>query len=198
MGKSAALRQLVSALFPLVLFWAIEEFWGLKAALVAGCIGAFVELGWERYSLGRVTFLTLVSNLLVLVLGGVSFFMDSGVAFKLQPFAMELGMAGFLVMSRVMGPREPFLIQMFRQNPVIPEDRRQLLMQQDWFIAKLRGADTRLVLFLILHGLAVGWAAIWGSTRVWILLKGVLFYVLLVLVMVPMYKRPRESVKQSV
>ena len=40
-------KPLVTALFPLVLFWAIEEFLGLKAALIAGCAAATFEVLWE-------------------------------------------------------------------------------------------------------------------------------------------------------
>jgi uncharacterized membrane protein len=71
-------------------------------------------------------------------------------------------------------------------------------MAQAWFVERMARADTRLVVFFVLHGLAVAWAAVWGSTRVWILLKGVLFYVLLVLVMAPMYKRRRVDNPRSV
>lgn len=182
-------RQLFAALFPLVLFWAIEELWGLKAALVAGCVAAVFELGWERLRQGRISFMTLSSNALVLGLGGISFAMDSGVAFKLQPMVMELGMAGLMTMARFGG--EPFMTRSFRDAPVLDAPRREAALAQDWFVARLRSMDTRLILFLSIHGLAVGWAAVWGSTRLWILLKGVLFYVLLVLVMAPMYKRRR-------
>jgi intracellular septation protein A len=185
-------RQLFSALLPLVLFWAIEEFLGLKAALIAGCVAAVAELGWERFSTGRISFLTLSSNVLVLGLGAISFWMDSGVAFKLQPAVMEFGMAGFMAMSRLKGG-EPFMIRTFRDSPMLDAEKRTQVLAQDWFRKRLSSADTRLLVFLVFHGLALTWAAIWGSTRIWILLKGVLFYVLLVLVMLPMYRRPNVS-----
>lgn len=182
-------RQLFSALLPLVLFWAVEALYGLKAALVVGCVAAVIEIVWERFSQGKVSFLTWASNGLVLGLGGVSFLMDSGVAFKLQPAVMEVSMAGLLGWLRITG--EPFMLRTFRDAPMPDPGKRDFLLAQAWFLKRLRDADSRLIVFFVIHGLAVAWAAIWGSSTVWILLKGVVFYVLLVLVMVPMYKRPR-------
>ena len=185
--------QLFGAILPLVLFWAIEEFYGLKAALVVGCFAAVGELGWERWRKGKVSFLTLSSNALVLGLGAVSYLTDSGIAFKLQPAIMEFGMAALMISMRFRGG-EPFMIRTFRDAPMLDTARREHVLKQAWFMAKLHAADTRFIVFLIFHGLAVGWAAIYASSTVWIALKGVLFYVLLVLVMLPMYRKPHASI----
>lgn len=179
---------LLGALLPLVLFWAIEEFWGLKAALIAGCVAAVLELGWEKFRSGRISFLTASSNALVLGLGAVSFWMDSGVAFKLQPAVMETAMAVFMIVVRFRGG-EPFMIRTFRDAPMLDAAKKDAVLAQGWFVARLKAADTRLIVFFIIHGFALAWSAVWASTRVWILLKGVLFYVLLVLVMAPMYRK---------
>ncbi|MBI3544017.1 MAG: septation protein IspZ [Deltaproteobacteria bacterium] len=184
--------QLFGALLPLVLFWAIEELWGLKAALVVGCVAAVGEVGWEKWKTGKVSFLTLSSNALVLGLGGISFWMDSGVAFKLQPAVMEAAMGIMMLGMRFRGG-EPFMIRTFRSAPMLDAEKREAVLKQEWFVKRLRGSDTRLILFLFFHGVAVAWAAVYSSSRVWILLKGVLFYVLLVLVMLPMYRRPHAS-----
>lgn len=181
--------QMLSALFPLVLFWAIETYYGLKAALVAGCIGAVLEMSWEKYKTGRISFLTLSSNLLVLGLGAVSFWMDSGAAFKLQPAVMEIAMAVFMVGARIKGG-EPFMIRTFRDSPMLDPDKRHQILAQPWFFARLKKADNRLILFFIGHGIAVAWAAIFATSTVWIALKGLLFYVMLVLVMLPSMRRP--------
>jgi intracellular septation protein len=177
-------QQIFTAFLPLVLFWAVEEFLGLKAALIVGCIAAVGELAWERIKRGRVSFVTWASNLLVLGLGAISYFMDSGVFFKLQPAVMEIAMAVMMVATRLRGG-EPFLLRMFREGPVIDPGRRDAALANEAFVARLRVMDLRMTIFLIIHGLAVAWAAIWASSRVWILLKGVLFYVLMMMVMLP-------------
>lgn len=186
-GASLVKRQVFSALFPLVLFWAIEKLYGLTAALVVGCVAAVAEIAWEWWTQKRVSFLTWSSNGLVLSLGAVSYFMHSGVAFKLQPAVMELGFSVLMCAMRFSG--EPFMIRTFRETP-LDEGKRALLLGQAWFIKRLRALDARLIAFFAMHGLAVAWAAVWASSDAWVFLKGVLFYVLLVLVMVPMYKRP--------
>lgn len=182
------MKALFGALLPLVFFWAIEEFYGLKAALVAGCVVAVIEVVWEYSTKRRVSFLTWASNGLVLGLGTVSFWMDSGVAFKLQPMVMELGMAGMMVVVRFKSS-EPFMLRSFKEAPVLDSKRREAALENPEFRRELGRMDLRMVVFFILHGLAVGWAAIWGSTRIWILLKGVLFYVLLALFMLPSIAR---------
>ncbi|MEW6057647.1 MAG: septation protein IspZ [Bdellovibrionota bacterium] len=188
-------RQFFIALFPLVLFWVVEEFFGLKVALIVGLITAILELGYEKYSQKKIGFMTWVSNGLILGLGLVSLAMNSGTAFKLQPAVMELALALVMVAMRF-GGRESFLVRSFREFPAFDAKKRDFLMNQPWFQEQVRKLDTRMIGFLVIHGLAVAWAAVWGSTRIWILLKGVLFYVLLVLVMAPMYKRPRGNPAQ--
>lgn len=189
--------QVFTAIFPLVLFWAIEEFLGLKAALVVGCVAAVLEIFWERWRTGRVSTITFASNALVLGLGAVSFYMDSGIAFKLQPMVMELGMAAFLVFTRIK-TGEPLFVTMVREgkSPGLTPEKQAQILASPAAVSHFVRMDLKLTLFLIVHGLAVGAAAYWGSTRLWILLKGVLFYVLLAVVMVPagdLLRKARES-----
>ncbi len=184
-------NALFLALLPLVLFWGVEEYFGLKAALIVGCVVAVIEIVWEKTKNSKVSFITLASNSLILGLGGISFLMDSGVAFKLQPAVMEIGMAVFLVIVARRG--EPFLLRTFREFKGADTAKREMLLSQAWFVEKIQKTDRRMVWFFLFHGLAVACAAVWGSTRMWILLKGVLFYVLMVAVMLPMYRRPKQT-----
>lgn len=176
--------QIFTALLPLVLFWIVEEFFGLKVALVVGCVAAVLELGLEKYFKKRISFMTWASNGLILGLGAVSLWMNSGLAFKLQPMVMELSMAALMAVLRLTGG-EPFMLRVMRDAPFGKPGQKEFLLKQPWFTQRLQALDTHFILFLVCHGLAVGWAAVWGSTRLWILLKGVLFYVLMVLVMIP-------------
>lgn len=179
------------ALLPLILFWAVEEFFGLKTALVVGCIAAILEIAYEKIRYKKVTFVTWISNMLVLGLGAVSYVFDSGIAFKLQPAIMEVGMGAMMLFTSIRG--EPFLIKMMKEFKGVDVEKRDALMQVPWFVERLKSANTRLIVFFFLHAIALTWAAIWGSSRIWILLKGVLFYVLLVVVMAPMYIRPKQN-----
>lgn len=181
---------LASALLPLVVFWAIETYWGLEAALIAGCITAVGEIAYEKIRLGKVSAMTASSNALVLGLGAISYFMKSPVAFRLQPAVMEWGMLVMMMVGEKMSG-QPFLLQMMSENPLLEADKRALIFAQPEVLKRLKATNQRLAWFLALHGLAVAAVAIWGSTGQWIFLKGILFYVLLVLVMLPMYKRPR-------
>lgn len=184
--------QLFAALIPLVVFWAVESYWGLKAALVLGCVTAVIEVVWEKLTQKRVSFLTATSNGLMLGLGTLSFAMDSGVAFKLQPMVMEVAMALVMAIMRLRGG-EPFMVRTFASARGVDALQRTQLMANPIFTKRLRSMDTVFIGFLFLHGLAVGAAALWGSTGLWILLKGVLFYVLMVLVFIPFLRRPRAA-----
>ena len=178
--------QVFTAVFPLVLFWVIEEFLGLKAALIVGCIAAVGEIIWEYGRTRRVSVVTFASNALVLGLGAVSFYMDSGIAFKMQPMVMELGMAGFLIFTRYKTGESLFLTMVREgKSPGLTPEKQNQILGNAAALAHFALMDFKLTLFLVVHGLAVGAAALWGSTRLWILLKGVLFYVLLAVVMVP-------------
>ena len=133
--------------------------------------------------------MTWAVNGLVLALGAVSFWMDSGVAFKLQPAVMEAGMAAFMLVMRRNGG-EPFMLRTFRDAPMIEPQKKDFLLNLDWFKARLRKFDNYLIIMMFLHSLAVVFVAIWGTTDQWVLLTKVLFYVLLVLIALPMYKKP--------
>ena len=113
--------------------------------------------------------------------------MDSGTAFKLQPAVMELGMGFMMILMRFKG--KSFLLTIMSENPMLSQEQRNLLLGNAVMRARLIATDTRLIVFFCLHGLALAAAAIWGTTSQWILLKGVLFYVLMVAVMLPMYRR---------
>ena len=180
-SKSRQLTQgVATALLPLVVFWLIETYWGLEAALIAGCVTAVIEIVYEKLSQKRVSFMTWVSNGMVLGLGAVSYGFQSGVAFKLQPAIMELAMAVTMVVLSHRG--KPFLVEMMKNNPLHQPNINPMV--NDIILNRMVALDRRMQWFFAIHGLAVGAAAIWGSTSLWMFLKGVLFYVLMVAVMV--------------
>ena len=140
-------RQLFTALIPVVLFWAVEKYLGLKAAILIGSAAGVAEVAWEKITTGRVAFLTLFSNAMVVGLGVVSYVMNSGVAFKLQPGVLELVMAAMMVGMRWTGEGEPFMVRTMRDSPMLDREKRELVLAQPWFYQRLASADSRLAVW---------------------------------------------------
>jgi intracellular septation protein len=162
-SRSTAIRNfLLGGLLPVVAYALVDSFCGTKVGLIAGMAAGVGEIAWEKWRLGKVQGVTWLSNFLVLALGALSLYEDSGVFFKLQPAIFMLLFSGLCIGSSVL--KRPFLVELARkQNPDLPPAA--------W--PKLAAMNFRLgFLFLGLTLVSVHAAYYW-STAAWAILKGV-------------------------
>jgi intracellular septation protein len=196
-GKIAII---LAGVLPLLAFALIEEYFGIVWGLIAGMTFGVGEVVWEFFTQRKVEALTWGSNVLVLGLGGVSLLTQEGIWFKLQPALLEAAFSVALWGSVIW--KKPLLFSwMLKQSAQMhgqggtglgggfgkgggaessflggesqhhwPEPFRK---QMERMKHLLYGFTLRLGFFFIIHaGLAV-WAAFYGSTSAWLLLKGV-------------------------
>src|SRR5512138_100394 len=79
------------------------------------------EIAWEKWRLGKVQGVTWASNFLVLLLGALSLYEDSGVFFKLQPAIFLVAFSFLCLGSSLIG--RPFMLEMAKkQNPALPPE----------------------------------------------------------------------------
>jgi intracellular septation protein len=169
----ALLRSLfLGGVLPVVAFALVENYYGTMGGLIAGITFGIGELTYEYVRFRKIQGITIVGNLLVIVLGGLSLFENNPVFFKLQPAFLIFAFAGLLIGSSLL--KKPFLVEMSRkQMPDAPEVVRQ----------RLSGLNLRLGFCMIGIGLLSVYAAYFWSTPAWALLKGVGVPVILVVYM---------------
>ncbi len=159
--KSQALAFFFGGLLPVIAFTVIEDQYGTVAGIVAGMVFGLGEVAYEYFRLKKVSPITWIGNLLILVLGGISLVSSEGLWFKLQPALFEAFFAVFLWGS-VLFKKNILLMMAEKQGQKIPEKLH----------SKMNAITVRLGFFFAVHtGLAI-WAALSWTTAQWALLKG--------------------------
>jgi intracellular septation protein len=181
-----ALFTLVASLLPVIAFAIVEEIYGTKVGLVAGVVLAIAELTYEWKTLGRPQGITIVANLLVLVLGGLSLYESNATFFKLQPAVLVFVFAGLLIGSSIL--KRPFLVELMKkQRPDLNEMGAELL----------RGLNLRLGIALLFAGLVGVYAAFYWPTAWWATYKAIgvpVFVILYMLLDVAVWKRRHRQI----
>lgn len=177
---------LLGGLLPVLAYVAIEAIYGTVAGLIAGIVLGIGEMVYEYVTLKKVQGITIISNLLVIVLGGVSLFESDPTFFKLQPAILCFAFAGFLLISSWMG--KPMLVEMMRkQRPDAPPEAFELVGKMNF----------RVGLMMIVIGIVGVHAAYHWSTAAWATYKGVgvpallLVYMLIEVVIVRLRRNRR-------
>ena len=161
--KNQALRQfLLGGLLPIIAFTVAEAIHGTVAGLIAGMIFGIGEMAYELWTLKRIQGITLASNALVLVLGGLALWSDDSAFFKLQPAILVFAFALFLLGSSWL--RKPLLLELLKkQGREVPPAA----------IPTLTGMNFRLGLCMIVVGAAGVHAAYYWATAAWATYKAV-------------------------
>ena len=159
--RGAFLSFFFGGLLPILAFSLIEDSYGPVWGTVAGMIFGVGEIVFEKIRYKKVSNITWIGNLMILVLGMISIVSQEGVWFKLQPALFEAFFAILLWGSLIM--KKPLLISMAeKQGTQIPDIAKPLM----------KGMTFRLGLFFALHAVIATWAAFSWTTAQWAWLKG--------------------------
>lgn len=158
-------RKIVfGALLPVLAFTWLEDQYGILWGVIGGMIFSLGEIAFEFWQEKRVSTLSWIAAVAILILGTLSIIAQDGIWFKLQPAIFEGVMALTIFVLGFRG--RPFLLWLMeqqKQNP--PEFLRPRFKNISW----------RLGCFFAFHTILAVWAAIAWSTRDWAILKGVGF-----------------------
>jgi hypothetical protein len=169
----------LQGILPLVVFALVDIFAGLRAALIAAIVFAVLEACWSYYTFGEIDHLTWVSLGLICVMGALSYKMKSDRLFKFQPVALGVIAALVFVYFRV--TEAPLLLQLVpKVSLLLPPERRDLF-ESPQALAALNRLDLLMIAVLLIHSALVAWAAVRKSTMVWLIVRGVMLYVLMLL-----------------
>jgi intracellular septation protein len=160
--KSQALSFFFGGVLPLVAFTVIEDQYGTLAGIVAGMVFGVGEVIYEYVTQKKVSAITWIGNLMILVLGALSLISSDGIWFKLQPALFEAFFALFLWGS-LLAKKNILLLMAEKQGQSIPAELHD----------RMGGFAFRMGLFFAAHAVLAVWAALYWTTAQWALLKGV-------------------------
>lgn len=183
--------MLLQGILPLVVFAIVDIFAGVKWGVAAAMVIAAIEVGGTWWVSGEIDSTTVVSALLVIVLGGLSWWLDDPRFFKFQPVVLGVAMAGILAWYQWFDT--PLMLKLMeRQSIMVPPEMREMAANPvvREMISRVSGD---LVWFFLIHAALVAWAALRMSTMWWLVIRGVGFYVLLAALMVVEIVRARAG-----
>lgn len=187
MQRTELLKKMLPGFIPLFVFIAIDEIWGTRAGLIAALVIGAGELLWIGIREKRFDRFVLFDTLLLLILGGVSLFLNNDIFFKLKPGLVELILCAVLALSAFS-----------KVNVVVLMSKRYMkdLELSDEQTNKMRDS-LRLMFFIFLaHTLLVFYAAFYLSDGAWAFISGGLFYILFGVVFIYELFRQKQNRKK--
>jgi intracellular septation protein A len=172
LSRSQLIFNLLYSLVPLIGFWLVEKYWGLEAGIVVAIVLGIGEVAWVYWRERRWEPFSLWSAVLVIVMGIVSWQLESGKILLLKPAIIEAVFASVFIVSSI--AKKPFMLLMAQKQFGKVEFNS---MQLRYF----NGVNWRIGLLFLLHTMMTVYAALWLSSDAWFFAKGVLFYILLAL-----------------
>jgi intracellular septation protein A len=172
------MKILIIGLFPVLIFWFVEEKFGTLWGLVAAIIWAIGECLYEYLKFKRIEKLTIFSTSLVVLLGGLGIWLENGILFKFQPVIVESVFAGILYFGGRRG--EPVMFQMARKTrpEIFLNKPEEALQHQRLMMGRL---TNHLIVILLLHSVLLAYLALRGTTGQWAFWKGIGFNLFLVI-----------------
>ncbi len=169
MNIKQLLVKLLPGLLPLFIFIIADEIWGTRVGLMVAIASGIVEtlLLWIKEK--RFDKFILFDTFLIVTLGGISFWLDNDVFFKLKPAIVGVIICTMLGVS-VFTP----------QNFVLAMSKRyfkDMTFSDEQYIQLMR--SMKIVFFIFLFHTALIFYSVWFmSKEAWAFISGGLFYIL--------------------
>ena len=126
---------------------------------------ALLEILLERILFRHIHTISKINFILIVILGGVAFLGEEGIWFKLQPFFTGVGLGGILWVQNFRG--KSIMWKMLEEFPnKVPPPRPLVEMM-----------ERHMSIFMLFYGIFMGAVAIWCSTKEWLFLKTIGFYI---------------------
>lgn len=174
-------QVILMGLIPLIIFVIVDLFAGLKWGVYAAVAFAVLECVWGYVQFHEFDPSSLVAAGLIIVLGFVSIRMNSSIYFKFQPVVLDLVFAAFFAYFQFFDT--PFMLKYLPKiAPLFPPEQQERLMSP--FFQELFGRMSGDIVYVfLLHAILVAYVAVRHSNLVWLIVRGVMIYVLMFLMM---------------
>ncbi|MBN2695595.1 septation protein IspZ, partial [bacterium] len=181
------MRLFLSTMIPIAIYVIIESVFEFKTAIILTVIYGFIEFFYFYHKDKKVDKLILVSVVLIVVTGFISYYFDNPSFIKLKPAVLQFFAVAFL-MYFVITKKSIFDIMKDR----LPQKQQTLSKDQSEFLQKITKHTT---IMLFLHSFLIIYTAFYCSSAIWAFTSGVMPYILMVLLMFfeIIYKRVKNS-----
>ena len=166
-------------LLPLLIFVIVDSFAGLKSALITTVIVALVEVLFTIIYFGEIDSISLFSLFLVFFMAFLSYKKQSDLFIKFQPVALS-AIFGLTFIVSFLISKPLFYEFTLKYKDFLPQQLK-LQLENPFFITYLKTASWTLGLSFLLHGFFTAWAALKLSNWWWIAIRGIGFYVFMLL-----------------
>ena len=147
----------ILSFIPIIVFWVVEENWGLQAGIIAALIAGILEVGYWWIKEKRLDKIALFSTVLIILMGIISYFTQSSFFIKLKPAIMEAILAIILIGSSIMG--KPLLIEIAKKQ--LGNQLKDNYLLQEY----LKGVNIRFAVAFLIHAILTAYAAMYLSTK---------------------------------
>ena len=172
----------IYGMVPLAVFVLVDTFSSLKWAVISAIAFAVFDVILSYYTLKTLDPGRVFALLLLCVFGAMALRTGNPRWVKLQPVVLSAGFAVFVGYFQFFGQPllERYMPLVMQASP--PE--AQTLFSDPNFMSKMNRAVTGLIFVLLAHGALVWYAAYKMSTVAWLVIRGIGFWVLLVVMVV--------------
>jgi intracellular septation protein len=163
-SKTTSNKFLWFSFLPAIAYWYLEANYDLKTALIGGGILAVIEMSAEWIFTRHIHTISKLNFYLIIILGGISFFANEGIWFKLQPTFTGVMMGGYLLFRHLRG--QSLMLEMMQEmnNKNLPESIVKIL-------------EKNMAIFLIGYGLLMIPVSVYLKTEQWLFFKTAGFYI---------------------
>jgi len=171
--------NLLLGILPLILFVILDTFLSVKKALVFSLFLALAEAIYTIVEFGELDIVTGFSFFLLAVLGGTSFYKEDSIYFKFQPVILSTFLGGYFLFTYYFS--EPlFVVMVNKYGDFFPEGQRELFSLPEMQMLLKKCTLTSGFGFFV-HGGLTAIAALKLSNLMWLIFRGVGFYLILFL-----------------
>ncbi len=182
-SKPTSNKFLWFSFLPAIAYWYLEANYDLKTALIGGGILAVVEMSAEWIFTRHIHTISKLNFYLIIILGGISFFANEGIWFKLQPTFTGVLMGGYLLYRHLRG--DSLMIEMMQEmnSKNLPD-------------SLVRYLEKNMSIFLISYGLFMIPISLFLSTEKWLFFKTAGFYLVTILFfIVQLFMMKRKGIR---
>ena len=149
--------KLLLDFFPIALFFLAFKFWGIYVATGVAIVATILQIGWLRYSTGKVEPMQWLSLAIIVLFGGATILAHDETFIKWKPTVLYWMMGGTLAVGMLF----------FRKNLLKSLMASQLELPD----AAWRGMNWSWVAFFAVMGVLNLWVAYHFDTNTWVNFK---------------------------
>jgi len=170
MNRFHLLKQLLPGFLPLLVFIVVDEIWGTKAGLAVAVIIGLCEIAYSLFKREKPDKFVLIDLGLIVMMGGVSMWLDNDIFFKLKPAVINLIMCLMLAMLLYM-PGNLLADMQKRYMPGVTIN--------PWQQLEFAQSMKRFLIFLFIYTILTAWSAFGDVKEIWAAITGPGFFVVI-------------------